>query len=97
MSANPTGPLHVGHGRGAAYGSAVSSLLTERALKFIVNIMSMMPVAKWIFWPPVFGCVTLKLAAKQLVFPSNGYKGAYVSTLLIIKNMTMASICYNLF
>jgi arginyl-tRNA synthetase len=25
VSANPTGPLHVGHGRGAAYGSVVSS------------------------------------------------------------------------
>jgi arginyl-tRNA synthetase len=27
VSANPTGPLHVGHGRGAAYGDAVASLL----------------------------------------------------------------------
>ena len=27
VSANPTGPLHVGHGRGAAYGSAVADLL----------------------------------------------------------------------
>ncbi|MCK5478426.1 MAG: arginine--tRNA ligase, partial [Methylococcales bacterium] len=28
VSANPTGPLHVGHGRGAAYGSAVADLLS---------------------------------------------------------------------
>ena len=28
VSANPTGPLHVGHGRGAAYGATVSNLLT---------------------------------------------------------------------
>src|SRR5260221_12532301 len=27
VSANPTGPLHVGHGRGAAYGASLSSLL----------------------------------------------------------------------
>ena len=27
VSANPTGPLHVGHGRGAAYGSALVNLL----------------------------------------------------------------------
>jgi len=27
VSANPTGPLHVGHGRGAAYGDALASLL----------------------------------------------------------------------
>ena len=27
VSANPTGPLHVGHGRGAAYGASLSNLL----------------------------------------------------------------------
>jgi arginyl-tRNA synthetase len=27
VSANPTGPLHVGHGRGAAYGAVVADLL----------------------------------------------------------------------
>ena len=31
VSANPTGPLHVGHGRGAAYGSAVADLLDLQA------------------------------------------------------------------
>lgn len=35
VSANPTGPLHVGHGRGAAYGSVVSSLL--KAVGFDVH------------------------------------------------------------
>ncbi|MEO1945356.1 MAG: arginine--tRNA ligase, partial [Candidatus Thioglobus sp.] len=35
VSANPTGPLHVGHGRGAAYGATVSNLL--RAVGFEVN------------------------------------------------------------
>lgn len=35
VSANPTGPLHVGHGRGAAYGSALVNLL--RAAGFNVN------------------------------------------------------------
>ena len=28
VSANPTGPMHVGHGRGAAYGSALASILS---------------------------------------------------------------------
>jgi arginyl-tRNA synthetase len=27
VSANPTGPLHVGHGRGAAYGDAIGRIL----------------------------------------------------------------------
>ena len=35
VSANPTGPLHVGHGRGAAYGASVSNLL--RNAGFIVD------------------------------------------------------------
>ncbi|HVK98520.1 MAG TPA: arginine--tRNA ligase [Dongiaceae bacterium] len=33
VSANPTGPLHVGHGRGAAYGSALGNLLTATGYK----------------------------------------------------------------
>lgn len=35
VSANPTGPMHVGHGRGAAYGSALASLL--RATGYVVD------------------------------------------------------------
>ena len=35
VSANPTGPLHVGHGRGAAYGATLASLM--RAVGFIVD------------------------------------------------------------
>ena len=37
VSANPTGPLHVGHGRGAVYGSAIADLLT--AVGFDVQII----------------------------------------------------------
>jgi len=37
VSANPTGPLHIGHGRGAAYGAAVASLLKKRVLMSVVN------------------------------------------------------------
>lgn len=33
VSANPTGPLHVGHGRGAAYGSALVNLLRAAGYK----------------------------------------------------------------
>jgi arginyl-tRNA synthetase len=33
VSANPTGPLHVGHGRGAAYGASVASLLAAAGFK----------------------------------------------------------------
>jgi len=55
VSSNPTGPLHVGHGRHAAYGAVVSDLL--ETIGYSANITSMMRVAKWIFWQSVFGCV----------------------------------------
>jgi len=35
VSANPTGPLHVGHGRGAALGDAIASLLIRGRLEDI--------------------------------------------------------------
>ena len=37
VSANPTGPLHVGHGRLAAYGATVGNLLAAAGLKSIAN------------------------------------------------------------
>ena len=42
VSANPTGPLHVGHGRGAIYGDVISKLLEKKVMKFKRNTMSMM-------------------------------------------------------
>jgi len=33
VSANPTGPMHVGHGRGAAYGSALANILAATGYK----------------------------------------------------------------
>lgn len=33
VSANPTGPLHVGHGRGAAYGACIASLLKRQGCR----------------------------------------------------------------
>ena len=35
VSANPTGPLHVGHGRQAALGDAIAALLKQRVLDFL--------------------------------------------------------------
>ena len=51
VSSNPTGPLHVGHGRGAAYGDALGSssprlrVTTPRA-----SITLMMPDGRWTSW-----------------------------------------------
>ncbi|MCL4123518.1 UNVERIFIED_CONTAM: hypothetical protein GTU68_054350 [Idotea baltica] len=81
VSANPTGPLHVGHGRGAAYGSAVSSILKTAGFKvhceYYVNDagrqMDILATSVWLRY--------LEASGESLVFPSNGYKGDYVLTI----------------
>lgn len=81
VSANPTGPLHVGHGRGAAFGSAVSSLLKAVGFdvhrEYYVNDagrqMDILATSVWLRY--------LQACGEELVFPSNGYKGDYVLTI----------------
>ena len=78
VSANPTGPLHVGHGRGAAYGAAVADLLEAVGFKvhreYYVNDagrqMDILGTSVWLRY--------LDLCGEQLSFPSNGYKGDYI-------------------
>jgi len=78
VSANPTGPLHVGHGRGAAYGSVVSSLLKavgfEVQREYYVNDagrqMDILATSVWLRY--------LELLGENFTFPSNGYRGDYI-------------------
>ncbi len=78
VSANPTGPLHVGHGRGAAYGATLSNLLKavgyDVSNEYYVNDagrqMDILGVSVWLRY--------LELAGESLTFPSNGYQGDYV-------------------
>ena len=78
VSANPTGPLHVGHGRGAAYGAAVANLLDAAGFRvhreYYVNDagrqMDILAASVWLRY--------LELLGEQFKFPVNGYKGAYV-------------------
>lgn len=78
VSANPTGPLHVGHGRGAAYGSAVASLLQAAGFEvhreYYVNDagrqMDILAASIWLRY--------LEACGEVLPFPSNGYRGEYV-------------------
>ncbi len=78
VSANPTGPLHVGHGRGAAYGAAVADLLTAVGFQvhreYYVNDagrqMDILATSVWLRY--------LELCGEQFAFPSNGYKGDYI-------------------
>ncbi|MCU0735350.1 MAG: arginine--tRNA ligase, partial [Methylotetracoccus sp.] len=78
VSANPTGPLHVGHGRGAAYGSVVADLLEAAGFdvhrEYYVNDagrqMDILAASIWLRY--------LEACGEVLPFPSNGYRGEYV-------------------
>ena len=81
VSANPTGPLHVGHGRGAAYGATVASLLKAVGYdvhrEYYVNDagrqMDILATSVWLRY--------LEACGEKFDFPSNGYKGEYVKTI----------------
>lgn len=78
VSANPTGPLHVGHGRGAAYGSVVGNLLTATGFEvhreYYVNDagrqMDILATSVWLRY--------LEACGETFTFPSNAYHGEYV-------------------
>lgn len=78
VSANPNGPLHVGHGRGAAYGASLANI--KQAVghtvqrEYYVNDagrqMDILAVSVWVRY--------LDLGGVSVRFPDNGYKGDYV-------------------
>ena len=78
VSANPTGPLHVGHGRGAAYGATLASLLAyvgfDVQREYYVNDdgrqMDILATSTWLRY--------LELCGVDNLFPSNAYQGDYV-------------------
>ncbi|GAB6071339.1 arginine--tRNA ligase [Thiomicrorhabdus hydrogeniphila] len=78
VSANPTGPLHVGHGRGAAYGASVANLLEVAgftvAKEYYVNDagrqMDILATSVWLRY--------LEQCGEKFDFPANGYKGDYI-------------------
>ena len=78
VSANPTGPLHVGHGRGAAIGATLANLLSyigyEVQKEYYVNDagrqMHILATSVWLRY--------LDLCGENIAFPSNGYQGDYV-------------------
>ncbi|MBS0365801.1 MAG: arginine--tRNA ligase [Proteobacteria bacterium] len=78
VSANPTGPLHVGHGRQAAYGATLANLLAAAGYaverEYYVNDagrqMDILAVSTWVRY--------LQAAGESVPFPENGYRGDYV-------------------
>jgi arginyl-tRNA synthetase len=78
VSANPTGPLHVGHGRHAAFGATVGNLLEAAGYpvyrEYYVNDagrqMDILGVSVWLRWLESRGC--------DVAFPEAGYRGTYI-------------------
>ena len=78
VSTNPTGPLHVGHGRGAAYGAAVANLLDacgyDVTREYYVNDagrqMDILALSVWLRY--------LELRGSPVSFPENAYQGDYI-------------------
>ncbi len=83
VSANPTGPLHVGHGRGAAYGASLSSLLAyagwDVTSEYYVNDagrqMDILGLSAWLRY--------LELHGENVPFPPNAYQGDYVGEMAL--------------
>ena len=81
VSANPTGPLHVGHGRQAAYGATLANILAavgyEVAREYYINDggrqVDILAVSAWVRY--------LEVCGERLPFPENGYRGDYVRAL----------------
>ena len=78
VSANPTGPLHVGHGRGAAFGASLANVLEAAGYsvtrEYYVNDagrqMDILALSTWLRYLELNGIAT--------PFPGNAYQGEYV-------------------
>ncbi len=78
VSANPTGPLHIGHGRGAAIGSVIANLLAASGYQvereYYVNDagrqMDILALSVWLRY--------LQSFAREVPFPAQAYRGDYI-------------------
>jgi len=81
VSANPTGPLHVGHGRQAAWGATLANLLraTGHAVhrEYYINDagrqVDILTASVWVRY--------LQQCGEAIAFPDNGYRGDYVQAI----------------
>jgi len=81
VSANPTGPLHIGHGRGAAVGDTLARILSaagftvesEYYINDIGNQMNILGLSVFIRYQELHGMT--------VTFPENGYQGEYIRDL----------------
>lgn len=90
VSANPTGPLHVGHGRGAAFGASLANVLEAAGYsvtrEYYVNDagrqMDILALSTWLRY--------LELNGVPVSFPGNAYQGEYVRDMARLIHMAHA-------
>jgi arginyl-tRNA synthetase len=78
VSANPTGPLHVGHGRGAAFGDSIANILDAAGWtvhrEYYINDagrqVDVLAVSIWLRY--------LELCGEAVRMPARGYRGDYI-------------------
>jgi arginyl-tRNA synthetase len=81
VSANPTGPLHIGHGRGAALGDALANLLAATGhtveREYYINDVGnqILTLGKSLYFR------LRELAGEVVEFPAEGYQGDYMKDL----------------
>ena len=81
VSANPTGPLHVGHGRQAAYGATLANLLRATGYsvhrEYYINDagrqVDILTASVWVRY--------LQAGGVAVPFPENGYRADYVNAI----------------
>jgi len=91
VSANPTGPLHIGHGRGAAYGASLANVLAAAGAtvtrEFYINDagrqMDILALSVWLRY--------LEARGRTVAFPADGYRGAYVRDIALALNQAHAA------
>jgi arginyl-tRNA synthetase len=84
VSSNPTGPLHIGHGRGAAVGDVLANILKKTGYNVVkeyyvndagkqIETLGESTYARW-----------KELKGEDVVFEDNFYKGAYVKDIAAV-------------
>jgi arginyl-tRNA synthetase len=81
VSANPTGPLHVGHGRGAAVGQAVASLLEAVGYEVVSEYYINDAGRQMKLLGASVSARYQELSGRAVEFPEDGYHGAYITAL----------------
>ena len=92
VSANPTGPLHVGHGRHASYGATLGNLLEAAGYQvdreYYVNDagrqMDILGVSVLLR--------ALETAGQSFVFPLGGYRGEYIGDIADALKVDVSSV-----